>query len=537
MRREVMTLSLADRSPARLSLVIALVLLTAVFAMAIRQASVVVDGARYYYLDDDQMISMRYARNLAEGQGLVWNAGERVEGYTNFGWVLVMAAVHAVGTPDRLASLAVKGVNWVLACLIVILTDRIFRRLVPDPPWLLRSCLLVTTALSVDVLYWAANGFETTLLTALFLWAILRTLEEADGGAFRAGTCLLAGLLPVVRSDAADLTLIVIVIGLGLGLRRRWWLIALAAVPLAAHVAFRVGYYGDWLPNTYYLKVAGRGGLAYSGLGYAKGFVAAYPTAMTLAVASLFTARDRRLWILLVPMGLTGVRLVMVGADMFDHSRFLAPALPIVLVAAAVGIASITTPGTSAAHVLPILLMASTLFVSGINGSKSVLDLESVNGRPRLNTITGYMINRHTGPEARMAVFAAGTVSYFGRRYSIDMLGKTDRDVAHLPPHPGAPIGHNHFDMARSLGGRPDLVVSFGPSVLAERASDIFKYVYSYNLLDYRFALLTNSIFVDHYLPHPVPLAYLRANNAIYVADTSPELATLSAWTLPEIGE
>ena len=77
----------------RLPLVLALALLTVVCAMAARQASVAIDGTRYYYLDDDQMISMRYARNLAEGRGLVWNAGERVEGYTNFGWVLVMAAV------------------------------------------------------------------------------------------------------------------------------------------------------------------------------------------------------------------------------------------------------------------------------------------------------------------------------------------------------------------------------------------------------------------------------------------------------------
>jgi len=41
---------------------------------------------------DDAFISFRYARHLAEGQGLVWNPEERVEGYTNFLWVLVLAA-------------------------------------------------------------------------------------------------------------------------------------------------------------------------------------------------------------------------------------------------------------------------------------------------------------------------------------------------------------------------------------------------------------------------------------------------------------
>jgi hypothetical protein len=48
------------------------------------------------------MISMRYAANLAAGAGLVWNPGERVEGYTNFLWTLLMAvAARARPEPRR----------------------------------------------------------------------------------------------------------------------------------------------------------------------------------------------------------------------------------------------------------------------------------------------------------------------------------------------------------------------------------------------------------------------------------------------------
>src|SRR3954470_13240280 len=38
------------------------------------------------WLSDDAFISFRYARNWVTGKGLVYNAGERVEGYTNFLW-------------------------------------------------------------------------------------------------------------------------------------------------------------------------------------------------------------------------------------------------------------------------------------------------------------------------------------------------------------------------------------------------------------------------------------------------------------------
>ena len=52
-------------------------------------------GRVWFTLFDDAMISMRYARNLAQGHGLLWNAGQApVEGYTNFLWTLAMALVH-----------------------------------------------------------------------------------------------------------------------------------------------------------------------------------------------------------------------------------------------------------------------------------------------------------------------------------------------------------------------------------------------------------------------------------------------------------
>ena len=46
-----------------------------------------------WFLTDDAFISFRYVRNLLEGHGLVFNPGEYVEGYTNFLWILELAAL------------------------------------------------------------------------------------------------------------------------------------------------------------------------------------------------------------------------------------------------------------------------------------------------------------------------------------------------------------------------------------------------------------------------------------------------------------
>ena len=52
---------------------------------------------------DDAFISYRYARNLVEGHGLVWNVGQRVEGYTDFLWVVLISGALAVGIDAELA--------------------------------------------------------------------------------------------------------------------------------------------------------------------------------------------------------------------------------------------------------------------------------------------------------------------------------------------------------------------------------------------------------------------------------------------------
>ena len=71
----------ASRLPARLAF---WTLLAALCAGAVAWA------LHLGWLADDAFISFRYSRNWANGEGLVYNAGERVEGYTNFLWVAVL---------------------------------------------------------------------------------------------------------------------------------------------------------------------------------------------------------------------------------------------------------------------------------------------------------------------------------------------------------------------------------------------------------------------------------------------------------------
>ncbi|MCX7878834.1 MAG: hypothetical protein N2510_09400, partial [Ignavibacteria bacterium] len=61
---------------------------------------------------DDAYISYRYGRNLMEGNGLVYNPGEKVEGYTNFLWTIITAPFTKIQSVD-------VSIFSTLLCLII----------------------------------------------------------------------------------------------------------------------------------------------------------------------------------------------------------------------------------------------------------------------------------------------------------------------------------------------------------------------------------------------------------------------------------
>jgi hypothetical protein len=512
-----------------------MVAMSLLFWGAAARSSVEVDGTRYHYLDDDQMISMRYARNLADGLGPVWNDGERVEGYTNFGWMVVMAAVHAAGAGDATASAWVRGINWLLAGAVLLVAARLLRLLGARDVGAFAA--LVTMAVSTDLLFWAINGFETTLLTAVFLWSLARALEEAPGAGVRWTTYLLAGLLPVIRADAIDLTAVVVLTGIVAGGPKASWRAAVALGPLVAHEAFRVSYYGDWLPNTFYLKVAGRQGLWWSGAGYVKGFLLTYAAALILAMAGALIGRDRRArWLALAPLA-GFARVLVTGPDIFDGFRFLAPYVPLTLVLGAAAIEPLAGAAPATRRTLAVLLGIVTIASAGVDGRTRFAALVSPNGLPDQGTVVGVLVARHTAPDASLAVLAAGATSYFSRRTSIDLLGKSDRHVARLPPRPLGPTGHNRYDIEYSLGRRPDVVSIFAPHVYVEQAARAAADpAYEPEREGYGAALVRSHAFTRHYLAQPVPLPYLLRHSALYVRADSPEAGRLASWREPRIG-
>jgi len=270
--------------------------------------AVLVGHALFYrFLCDDAFISFRYARNLADGYGLVFNPGfARVEGYTNFLWVIVLAAFDRLGAlPEHVApvlSILATIALWALVA-------RASLRLVPPGPW--RFAVLLPTAwlaVTRSVAVWSTSGLETRLFEVLAVAGVLRLIEDvhaAERGVRRLPVAaVLLALAALTRPDGVLIGGATMAAAAGvLLLRRRLRIADLAAhaavfgTIVGAHLLFRHAYYGDWVPNTYYAKVGGR---SWWGMGSAYLACAAFEYAAWMWIPLLASGvqgflKDRRL--------------------------------------------------------------------------------------------------------------------------------------------------------------------------------------------------------------------------------------------------
>ena len=325
----------------------------AIGTLFVARTSLVTTDGRTFTLFDDAMVSMRFARNLAEGHGLVYNAGQHpVEGYTNFLWTLWMAVLHLPPVPTRFVPLFVSLSGAVLLVIGVVLVGAIARRLVPNAPGVAAIAMWIT-ALYYPLIFWTLRGLEPGMISVLVEAAVLLAwgLREAPTARRSVGLAavLVAGVL--TRTDfvlLAGVVLVWLAIGGATRQTRRaaFGAAGVVVVAIAVHTAFELAYYGEIVPNTYTLKLGGVGldtRIARGSAGLGALVLAELAVVLLLAAIGFASARvPRRRAVLLASLFGTGAAYsVFVGGDAWEYlqyaNRYLAPLVPLLFVLAACG--------------------------------------------------------------------------------------------------------------------------------------------------------------------------------------------------------
>lgn len=373
------------------------------------------------FVQDDAFIAFRYARNVVEGHGLVFNPGERVEGYTDFLWVLLHAIPIASGVDAARFSIAIG-----LLCFVGTLafTHALTRRIAPAWGWMPVALLATNYTFTA----YATGGLETqlqALLVTAGAWCCERARHEQRG--FVALSVLAAAAFLTRMDSALPFAWLVLAAGWRAPRRSRALLVLPGLFIALAWLGWKWSYYGQILPNTFAAKA--QGGSLVRGASYVGLFFTAYMLWPHVALI-LARARERRVWLAILTSWLAYVALV--GGD-FMELRFIVPVMPLLFVCVACALRKLESRALAGALVaLPILFSAihahSFVGTSDVESVDSLRDhVESEGWRAmgvRLREILGRA-------NATIATTAAGAIPYESRLKTVDMLGLTDPWVAH----------------------------------------------------------------------------------------------------------
>lgn len=427
-----------------------LLLATAFAAWAVawmRWLSFEVDNLRYFTLHDDAFISMRYGWNLAHGLGPVWNAGERVEGYTNPLQMLLMAgAIKVHGVRLGVALVQLMGAAEVLAA--AWLAGMLARRLSGSAG---AQILAFAACLACAPLArWSLLGHEAALVALCLLSGALLL-----GDGRRCSGALALALAYLARPDALLPAAAMLALMLPW---RRWAAPALIlGASVAAHLAWRFNYYGALSPNTYTLKVSGFPLDVRSGNGWR--FLAScaplyWPLWLGAVLSVLLSPTRARRALLAVPLA-SLLGLAWLGGDVFGPTRLTAATLPFLIVLC---VDAAFASNAFGVRVYGAVCLAAALALVAIPDwpalSMRALPEESVYARRW--TTAALKLAPLMKPGEAVGVTWAGCLPYYlAPRPAVDYLGKCDRHVAALAPDLSpamrAVLGHNKYDLAYSI--------------------------------------------------------------------------------------
>jgi arabinofuranosyltransferase len=470
--------SQASTGPVRWGLAVAVVLAVA--------------HALYYWPNviDDSYITFRYARNFANGLGLVFNPdGAAVEGFSSISWFMLGALAVKLGVHDLL--LATKLVGLALTALTTVAV------------WLLSASHDDRTrvaslagpfvyALNPHAAFHAMSGMETPLAPALLAAAVVLVLRPVDSRHWHFALWLMLTGVTVTRPEGFGYA--------GALLLAAWWhhrrdvairsgLLRAGTVyagTLIALLTLRFTIFGSLVPNTAIAKAAGplgpevwNAGVVYVARYFATHLVPADLLLLLVVAVVLIHARDRRAMLLLVPVICAAGFSVAVRGDWMLSFRFMMPAAP--FLAALMGRGAMTAEvwwprRAGVLRARPVLaglgivvaLFATQqilLLTASQFGGRFVrlwkvyaspvmpLDRMQAGFEARLAPITRWMLE-HVGPGEVIATGDIGFPAWAVDAHVADLAGLTDRVIARAMPAADTVAYGTH--LARR---RPDLIV------------------------------------------------------------------------------
>jgi hypothetical protein len=392
---------------------------------------------------DDSFITYRYAQNIADGVGFVYNPGERVLSTTAPLYALILVVGSWAVRDFGLLGNAVSAASMALGAWIVwwLLADEAGR-------WWggLGAGLYATSAL-----LWLSLGMETNLLLALVLAALL----AATRGRWTVAGAL-GGVATLVRPDALVAVGLLALAGWLRERRIRWGYVAAVAAPVLAFAGWGWWYFGSPVPATLGAKGA-QTALGITGMGPNVTFWAG------LWILSLALVKQSPLYLAFVPLTAMGwldsrrpwwatwlaawaalhtLAYALLGVA--PYRWYYSPLVPALAALATLGTRRLATrieagPGRTVAVGMAALALLGAQFTS--LGRIAATIAPTWHGERVYSPVTpivdwdayraaGEWLALNTPPDAVVGVAEVGQLGFYAERHMVDYLGLIRPDVA-----------------------------------------------------------------------------------------------------------
>jgi arabinofuranosyltransferase len=461
------------------------------------------------FIVDDAFISFRYARNFVNGFGLVWNPGESpLEGYTNFLWVLLMS-IHLYFSKDPIVFSYVVGISCFIATLLVTLKLSSMLFSSRGPAFL----VIILLASNPTFRSFSTSGLETmsqsliiTSIVAIMVlclndhyWTVRRVISLS----------LLASMAMLTRLDSL---VILVVVGPVAFLsilhedkskKTKLGRILAGILPFSIIVGtwliWKLQYYGNLLPNTYYVRVSSLYTIL-NGLIYVYAFLVAYmlvpmafigivslPKIIKLKNTSMLMISSLViLWCMYV--------IILAGGDWMEF-RFMVPIIPLLFILIIwLVMVFVKNNGVRLALLLVLLIAPVNYGIPFQQSRYQAADLNSIaelhgDVQPWINIGKKLGQAFEFSNEVRIATLTAGAIPYFSRLPTIDMAGLNDKWVAKngVLVWRATPGHQRQADLAYLIQSKVNLVVALNQIPIDTRLQS-----------NYNFADLNGFVFFDN---------------------------------------
>lgn len=381
------------------------------------------------FIQDDAYITFRYIANHLNGHGLVYNIGEQIEGFTNFGWTIYLLLWGSLGF-DYITVAKYSGMIFgaLSLALIYMIASRIFEK---ENKWFAVLPVYLVAA-NFAFAYWSPAGLESSAFTFLTLLSVHLYLQK---------NWLLAAVLALavwVRPEGALVAIILVIIESITG--RKFprftfvsaWTAFIVSLPF---LAFKTFYYGSILPNPFYAKTGFDVEQLKSGLEYAGQFFQHYGFwGLGLIVALLFYKKlTKPMKVMLIFSLIYTGYIVFIGGDVLKVHRFFLPIFGMTAILTAVVLHLIFARFNTKSRNL--LLFVSALWLLWLTYRLPYEEVAQYNtAEKEFVSKMSFLSNEMKRTDSTNFSVAIGTIGKFGYELMghdiIDVLGLTDSTIA-----------------------------------------------------------------------------------------------------------